>query len=95
MSFEDFSKCFEKLEICHLGPEVMDEIEEMTGSSIPGITWTTSTAEGAWQVNRSAGGCRNFLSKKHFFVKIYFLIIKHCYFAQKLLVSILKFMFHW
>jgi len=63
MSYDDFVRCFEKLEICHLGPEVMDEIEEMTGSSLPGATWTTSTADGAWQQNYSAGGCRNFLSK--------------------------------
>lgn len=31
MSFSDFMTQFEKLEVCNLGPEVMAEIEEMTG----------------------------------------------------------------
>ena len=31
MSFSDFIKEFEKLEVCNLGPEVMDEIQAMTG----------------------------------------------------------------
>jgi hypothetical protein len=31
MSFPDFMREFEKLEICNLGPEIMDEVERMTG----------------------------------------------------------------
>lgn len=31
MSFEDFMREWQKMEVCLLGPDVMDEIYEMTG----------------------------------------------------------------
>lgn len=63
MSYEDFAANFEKLEICHLGPEVMDEIERMTGSKVKQENWTTNSIEATWVKGRSAGGCKNFISK--------------------------------
>lgn len=32
MTYQDFAKHFETLEICSLGPEVLDEIADMTGA---------------------------------------------------------------
>ncbi|KFD48822.1 hypothetical protein M513_10306, partial [Trichuris suis] len=60
MSFSDFMRNFEKLEICNLGPEVMDEIAEMTGRRVRMDHWNTSVHDGVWMRGRSAGGCKNF-----------------------------------
>ncbi|WKX99328.1 hypothetical protein Q1695_014311 [Nippostrongylus brasiliensis] len=62
MSFDDFMRNFEKMEICNLGPDVMNEIYEMTGVRETGTVWATNTFDGAWVRNRTAGGCRNFIS---------------------------------
>lgn len=75
MSFDDFVKNFETLEICNLGPEVMDEIEDMTGKR-PEVKgeWQATTIEGAWIRGKSAGGCRNFIGLNFFILgnlKIY------------------------
>ncbi|KAK0416655.1 hypothetical protein QR680_012613 [Steinernema hermaphroditum] len=61
MSFDDFMRNFEKMEICNLGPDVMDEVFEMTGVRSAQNTWATNTHDGAWVRNESAGGCRNYL----------------------------------
>lgn len=63
MSFEDFVRNFEKMEICNLGPDVMNEIYQMTGVKPRGQNWATVTHEGAWIRNQTAGGCRNYISK--------------------------------
>jgi len=56
MSFDDFTRYFDKLEICHLGPD----------SAKPGAgqanNWEGRTEKGAWIRGSSAGGCRNFLN---------------------------------
>uniref|UniRef100_A0A915DFL9 Calpain catalytic domain-containing protein n=1 Tax=Ditylenchus dipsaci TaxID=166011 RepID=A0A915DFL9_9BILA len=49
MSFNDFMDNFEKMEICNLGPDVMEEVKQMTG------------VNGSWRQGQTAGGCRNFL----------------------------------
>ncbi|CAH8514697.1 unnamed protein product [Schistosoma intercalatum] len=54
MSYQDFVSNFEKLEICHLGPQSMGE---MGGNRV----WEMCIEEGCWQRRVSAGGCRNFL----------------------------------
>ncbi|CAH8490324.1 unnamed protein product [Schistosoma turkestanicum] len=54
MSYQDFVSNFEKLEICHLGPQSMGE---MGGSRV----WEMCIEEGCWLRRQSAGGCRNFL----------------------------------
>ncbi len=61
MSFDDYVRNFEKMEICNLGPDVMDEIYQMTGVKAGGQVWATNTHEGSWIRNRSAGGCRNYI----------------------------------
>ncbi len=62
--FEDFVRNFETLEICNLGPEVMNEIYQMTGTK-PDVKaeWKSNTIDGAWIRGQSAGGCRNFIGK--------------------------------
>jgi hypothetical protein len=62
MSYKDFLSNFEKMEICNLGPDVMEEIYEMTGvKATPHNTWATNSHEGSWREGQTAGGCRNFL----------------------------------
>ncbi|VDN51412.1 unnamed protein product [Dracunculus medinensis] len=64
MSFQDFMKHFDKMEICNLGPDVMDEVTEMTGVSMSQAgykTWNARTHLGVWS-GQSAGGCRNYLN---------------------------------
>ena len=56
MSFEDFFKYFDKLEICHLGPD-----SARKGGS-QANNWEGRTEKGAWIRGSSAGGCRNFLN---------------------------------
>lgn len=56
MSFEDFFKYFDKLEICHLGPD-----SARKGGS-QANNWEGRTEKGAWVRGSSAGGCRNFLN---------------------------------
>ncbi|XGW16961.1 hypothetical protein V3C99_001972 [Haemonchus contortus] len=62
MSFEDFMRNFEKMEICNLGPDVMDEVYQMTGVRAAGMVWATNTHDGAWIRNQTAGGCRNYIN---------------------------------
>ncbi|KAH7708812.1 calpain Clp-1 [Aphelenchoides avenae] len=61
MSFNDFLKNFEKMEICNLGPDVMEEIYEMTGVSQVKHrrAWKTASHDGSWRAGQTAGGCRN------------------------------------
>ncbi|XP_061172464.1 calpain-B-like isoform X6 [Saccostrea echinata] len=56
MSFDDFSKNFEKLEICNLGPDSLEE-EELDGKK----RWEGHTENGEWIPRVNAGGCRNYL----------------------------------
>jgi len=61
MSYDDFVANFEKMEICNLGPEVMQEIQQMTGVDASHQTWKAISHEGSWRKGQTAGGCRNFL----------------------------------
>uniref|UniRef100_A0A0N5CEA4 Calpain catalytic domain-containing protein n=1 Tax=Strongyloides papillosus TaxID=174720 RepID=A0A0N5CEA4_STREA len=61
MSFDDFMRNFEKMEICNLGPDVMDEIANMTGVNTSTPKWSPIVHEGQWIANETAGGCRNYL----------------------------------
>ncbi|XP_078351287.1 calpain-9-like isoform X1 [Oculina patagonica] len=56
MSFEDFFKYYDKLEVCHLGP---DSAKSGSGNA---NNWEGRAEDGAWIRGSSAGGCRNFLN---------------------------------
>jgi len=58
MSFKDFTKYFDRLEICNLSPDSLDEEEGIK-------KWNMSVFEGAWIRGATAGGCRNFLGNKY------------------------------
>lgn len=58
MSFQDFVQNFEKLEICHLGPQSME------GNTMEGTNkrrWEMCLEKGAWKRRLNAGGCRNYI----------------------------------
>ncbi|KAL7061897.1 hypothetical protein AAHC03_01201 [Spirometra sp. Aus1] len=56
MCYDDFVREFEKLEICHLGPQSLD-----SGPGSDRITFQMTVEHGTWQPGVNAGGCRNFL----------------------------------
>lgn len=55
MSYKDFVKHFDQLEICNVSPEIMEECEH--DSAI----WHVNQFDGEWIGGETAGGCRNYL----------------------------------
>lgn len=55
MKFEDFKVHFDKVEICNLTP---DALEDSTAHK-----WEVTIHQGSWVRGATAGGCRNFLGK--------------------------------
>ena len=56
MSFKDFTRNFQRLEICNLSPDSLDD-----GMLDGKKKWEMSMFEGAWIRGATAGGCRNYL----------------------------------
>jgi len=56
MSFQDFTDNFQKLEICNLGPDSLDE-----GDLADKKRWECHKTHAGWVKRVSAGGCRNYL----------------------------------
>lgn len=54
MSYKDFIKYFDQLEICNLSPDALDMDNN--------FKWEVATFEGAWVPGQTAGGCRNNIS---------------------------------
>lgn len=61
MSFRDFLKYFDRMEICNLSPDSLSE-EQASGLK---KKWNMNTFEGEWAAGVSAGGCRNYLESFH------------------------------
>ncbi|XP_031635619.1 calpain-B-like [Contarinia nasturtii] len=57
MSFQDWMKYFDRVEICNLSPDSLTE-EQISGGK---KRWEMSVFEGAWVQGATAGGCRNYL----------------------------------
>ena len=53
MSFDDFSKEYQRLEVCHLGPDTMNDDGEINA-------WEGTVTDAGWRRHVSAGGCRNY-----------------------------------
>ena len=53
MSFKDFTKYWDQIEICNLSPDALDE-------DVP-VKWEVASFTGEWIAGASAGGCRNFV----------------------------------
>lgn len=58
ISFKDFQANFDRIEICNLNPDSLDD-EPLTKASKR--KWEMSMFEGSWVKNCTAGGCRNFI----------------------------------
>lgn len=59
MSYRDFLKHFDRMEICNLNPDSLDAEDSMRKK------WNMNTFEGEWVAGVSAGGCRNYLDSFH------------------------------
>lgn len=59
MSYQDFSKRFDRLEMCLINPDTLPE--ELRGDKHK--RWEMSVFEGEWVRGVTAGGCRNYLGK--------------------------------
>ncbi|XP_044730408.1 calpain-B-like isoform X3 [Chrysoperla carnea] len=57
MSYKDFQKFFDRLEICNLSPDSLTEEDVELGKK----KWEMSVFEGDWVRGVTAGGCRNYL----------------------------------
>jgi calpain, invertebrate len=57
MSYRDFLKYFDRVELCNLSPDSLSEEQQNRGKK----KWEMSTFEGEWAPGVSAGGCRNYL----------------------------------
>lgn len=58
MTFQDWLKRFDRVEICNLSPDSLCEDETQDDDK---TKWQMSLFEGAWTEGATAGGCRNFL----------------------------------
>lgn len=59
MSYRDFLKYFDRVEICNLSPDALSDEQVSCGKR----RWEMSVFEGAWTAGVTAGGCRNNLGK--------------------------------
>ncbi|XP_065091814.1 calpain-B-like isoform X5 [Ochlerotatus camptorhynchus] len=57
MSYRDFTRYFDRIEICNLSPDSLSDEAINRGK----LRWEMSTFEGEWAVGSTAGGCRNYL----------------------------------
>uniref|UniRef100_A0A182N3N7 Calpain catalytic domain-containing protein n=1 Tax=Anopheles dirus TaxID=7168 RepID=A0A182N3N7_9DIPT len=57
MSYRDFTRYFDRMEICNLSPDSLSDDQFNRDK----IRWEMSMFEGEWAVGTTAGGCRNYL----------------------------------
>lgn len=76
MSFKDFQKHFDRLEICNLNPDSLTDEELSEGHK---KQWEVSFFEGEWVRGISAGGCRNFLGKERCIILILIEFVKQSF----------------
>ncbi|XP_029708160.2 calpain-A isoform X10 [Aedes albopictus] len=57
MSYRDFTRYFDRIEICNLSPDSLSDEQVNRGK----LRWEMSTFEGEWAIGSTAGGCRNYL----------------------------------
>jgi len=57
MSYQDFVKNYQKLEICNLGPDSL--MEQKSAKKC----WAMTVDDGCWKKRVNAGGCRNYLGR--------------------------------
>merc|ERR1712050_202306 len=61
MSFKDFTSNFQRVEICNLGPDSIEDDMDSKGKK----RWESINQMGAWKKRVTAGGCRNFIDTFH------------------------------
>ena len=72
MAFQDFSKHFQKVEICNLSPESLSE-EVLTAQSKK--KWEMNVEHGSWTRRVNAGGCRNYLGIRLLYTSLYSVLV--------------------
>ncbi|CAG9797112.1 unnamed protein product [Chironomus riparius] len=63
MSFKDFLRNFDSLDICNLSPDSFEDDQEM--KTPRKRQWNMNVYEGQWVPGITAGGCKNFLDTFH------------------------------
>eukprot|EP00096_Caligus_rogercresseyi_P013854 TRINITY_DN6450_c0_g1_i1.p1 TRINITY_DN6450_c0_g1~~TRINITY_DN6450_c0_g1_i1.p1 ORF type:complete len:564 (-),score=220.83 TRINITY_DN6450_c0_g1_i1:214-1905(-) len=58
MTYKDFMKYFDQLEICNLTPDSLENLDDFSDRP----KWEVTTFHGAWVPGSTAGGCRNFIN---------------------------------
>ena len=53
MSYKDFMRYWDQVEICNLSPDSLDDDFK--------VKWEVASFNGRWEPGNSAGGCRNFV----------------------------------
>jgi len=61
MSYQDFVKNYQKLEICNLGAD------SLTDAKSAAKRWEMTVRDGCWKKRVNAGGCRNYLGMQHLY----------------------------
>lgn len=55
MSYKDFGRFFDQVEICNMTPDALDDPDDCRPK------WEVASFEGKWIAGQSAGGCRNYI----------------------------------
>ena len=59
MSYEDFVRNFDQLEICYLGPDSVEDLDLQSEEA----KWEGCLFEDGWRRRVNAGGCRNYIGE--------------------------------
>ena len=75
MYVQDFIENFTTIEICDVSPDFCSEEDNSNGDVPEDVErgWKVIMYKGAWALNHTAGGCRNYIGKFH---------VMHLYFSS-------------
>ena len=79
MSYKDFTRYWDQIEICNLSPDsLVDDAK---------VKWEVASFNGSWIQGQSAGGCRNFVET--FASNPQFIISLEVYFCHLIFTTVI------